>query len=174
VLDDGAADGVDPLFLLFLGVGDKVHGLGGGGELEGELAVEHVLGALDSEAGGNGDDTAGNRGPRHGGVLEPEEPALLEHEPPPPPRLDVLALLGEPPRPLRPVPELYATPRVAARRRGGGRVARAHQRAPQTRSHRAREMGDREAGFRQGRRVKVDWGEVGETGASVLDSARRA
>jgi hypothetical protein len=174
VLDDGAADGVDPLFLLFLGVGDEVHGLGRRGELEGELAVEHVLGALDSEAGGDGDDTAGNRGPRHGRVLEPEEPALLEHEPPPPPRLDVLALLGEPPRPLRPVPELYATPRVAARRRGGGRVARAHQRAPQTRSHRAREMGDREAGFRQGRRVKVDWGEVGETGASVLDSARRA
>jgi len=93
VLDDGATDGVNPLLLLLLGVRNEVHGLGRRGELEGELAVEHVLGALDCEAGGDGDDAAGHRGPRHRRVLEPEEPPLLEHEPPPPPRLDVLALL---------------------------------------------------------------------------------
>jgi hypothetical protein len=158
VLNDAAADGVDPLLLLLLRVGDEVHGLGGGGELEGELAVEHVLGALDGEAGGDGDDAAGDRGPRHGGVLEPEEPTLLEHEPPPPPRLDILALLVQPPRPLRPVPELHAGPRVAARRRG---VAGAHQRAPQACCHRAGGLGDRGVGFRRGRLVKVDSSVVG-------------
>lgn len=93
MLDDGATDGVNPLLLVLLGVRNEIHGLGRRGELEGELAVEHVLGALDCEAGGDGDDAAGHRGPCHRRVLEPEKPPLLQHEPPPPPRLDVLALL---------------------------------------------------------------------------------
>jgi len=149
VLDDGAADGVDPLLLLLLGVGDEVHGLGGGGELEGELAVEHVLGALDGEAGGDGDDAAGHGGPRHGGVLEPEEAPLLEHEPTAPPRLDVLALLVEPPRALGPVPELDPAGRRVGRRRGGGGgpADAVHHGPPQAGRHRRRgEFGDRVRG----------------------------
>jgi hypothetical protein len=71
--------------------------LGEGGELEGELAVEHVLSAIDGEEGGDGDDAMGDRGPRNGGVLEPEEQALLEHELPLPPHLGILALLVQPP-----------------------------------------------------------------------------
>jgi hypothetical protein len=134
VLDDGAADGVDPLLLLLLGVGDEVHGLRRGGELEGELPVERVLGALDGEAGGDGDDAAGHRRARDARVLEPEEPPLLEHEPPPPPRLDVLPLLGQPPRALRRTPELHPARGVGVRRRGAG----AHHRPPQARRHEMR------------------------------------
>jgi len=111
VLYDGAAYGVDPLLLLLLSVRDEVHGLTRGGELEGVGPVEHVLGALDGEAGGDGDDAAGHGGARDGRVLEPEEPPLLEHEPPPPPRLDVLALLGQPTHALRNTPELHAAAR---------------------------------------------------------------
>ena len=133
VLDDGAPDGVDPLLLLLLGVSNEVHGLARGGELEGVGSVEHVLGALDGEAGGDRDDTAGHGGARDGRLLEPEEPPLLEHEPPPPPRLDVLALLGQPTYALRDAPELDA----AARGVGGvrGRRAGAHHRPPQARRH---------------------------------------
>ena len=132
VLYDGAAYGVDPLLLLLLSVRDEVHGLTRGGELEGVGPVEHVLGALDGEAGGDGDDAAGHGGARDGRVLEPEEPPLLEHEPPPPPRLDVLALLGQPTHALRNTPELHA----AARRIGvRGRRAGAHHRPPQARRH---------------------------------------
>lgn len=107
-LDNGAADGVDPLLLLLVGVGDEVHGFFAGGELEGELLVEDVLGALDGEAGGDGDDAAGAGCAGEVLVLEPEELPLLQHEPAPPPCLDVLALLGEPPRSLRVRPELDA------------------------------------------------------------------
>jgi hypothetical protein len=77
---------------------------------------------------------------RHSGVLEPEEPALLEHVPPPPPCLDILTLLVQPPCLLRPVSELDIT----------------HQRAPQACCHRAGGLGDWEVGFRQGWLVKVD------------------
>ena len=160
MLDDGSADRVDPLLLLLLGVGDEVHGLGRGGELEGELAVEHVLGALDGEAGGDGDDAAGHRRAGDGGVLEPEEPPLLEHEPPPPPRLDVLALLGQPPGALRPVPELHAAQRrVVAARRGGS-----HDRTPQAGRHHAGGFGDRRSGGMPapGLRLETKWGRGAE------------
>ncbi|ONK62053.1 uncharacterized protein A4U43_C08F36310 [Asparagus officinalis] len=109
VLDDGSADGVDPLLLLLLGVGDEVHGVGAGGELEGELTVEDVLGALDGEAAGDGDDAAGDGGPVDGGLLEPEELPLLQDEPPTPPRLDVLPLFDSgKSAPLRVRPEFNA------------------------------------------------------------------
>jgi hypothetical protein len=114
-MNDAVADGVDPLLLLLLIVGDEVHGLSEGGELEGELAVEHVLGAIDGAAG-DGDDAVGDQGPHHGGVLEPEESALLEHEPPLPPRLGILTLLVQPPRLLHPMPELDAPLHIAAQR----------------------------------------------------------
>lgn len=84
VLDDGVADGVDPL-LLFLRVGDEVHGLRWGRELEGELAVQCVLGAIDNEAVGDGNDTAGHRHARDARVLEPDEPPH-RRPPPAPPR----------------------------------------------------------------------------------------
>ena len=101
VLNDGSADGIDPLLLLLLGVGDEVHGLAAGGELEGELAVKDVFRPLDGEAGGDGDDATGNGGAGDVGLLEPEELPLLEHEPTAPPRLDVLPLLVQPPGALR-------------------------------------------------------------------------
>lgn len=107
MLNYGAADGIDPLLLLLVGIGDEVHGGGGGGELEGAGLVDDVLGPLDGEAGADGDDPA-----RDGGagdavvVLEPEELALLEDEPAAAPGLDVVALLGEPPGSLRVRPEL--------------------------------------------------------------------
>jgi hypothetical protein len=146
VLDDGAPDGVDPLLLLLLGVSNEVHGLARRGELEGVGSVEDVLGALDGEAGGDRDDTAGHGSARDGRFLEPEEPPLLEHEPPPPPCLDILALLGQPTHALRGAPELNA----AARGVGGvrGRRAGAHHRPPQTRRHGVVEN----FGIRSGRR----------------------
>lgn len=174
MLDDGAADGVDPLLLLLLGVGDEVHGLRRGGELEGELPVERVLGALDGEAGGDGDDAAGHRRARDARVLEPEEPPLLEHEPPPPPRLDVLPLLVQPPRALPAVPELHAAPRVAAgrgRRRGAAAAGRAHHRAPQADRHLAGiwdRMGYRAGGGED--RSQSGWGLL----AALLDSTEKA
>lgn len=73
VLNDGAADGVDPLLLLLLGGGEEVHGGIGGGELEGAGLVDDVLGALHGEARGHGDDATWRGGGRDGeGVLEPE------------------------------------------------------------------------------------------------------
>ncbi|GMN41326.1 hypothetical protein TIFTF001_010551 [Ficus carica] len=116
VLDDGATDGINPVLLLLLGVGDEVHGVGPGGELEGVLLVEDVLGALDGEAGGDGDDAAGPGGTGDGGVLEPEELPLLQDEPAPPPRLYVLALLRQPAAALRSRPELHAAVVVRALR----------------------------------------------------------
>ncbi|RZR72672.1 hypothetical protein BHM03_00015740 [Ensete ventricosum] len=129
VLDDGAADGVDPLLFLLLSIGDEVHGLGPGGDLEGEGTVEDVLGALDGEAGGDGDDAARGGGAGDVGVLEPEELPLLQHEPPAAPRLDVLPLLCQPPRPLRVRPERYTS--LLLRR--GGRPS--EHRPPQARRH---------------------------------------
>ncbi|CAL9123578.1 unnamed protein product, partial [Musa textilis] len=104
----GAADGIDPLLLLLLGVSDEVHGLAPGGDFEGEGAIEDVLGALDGETGGDRDDAAGSGRAGDGGVLEPEELPLLQNEPPAAPRLDVLPLLRQPPRPLRGGPERHA------------------------------------------------------------------
>ena len=49
------SDGVDPILLFFLGIGDEVHGIGLGGEFESVLFVEDVFGALDCEASGHGD-----------------------------------------------------------------------------------------------------------------------
>jgi len=94
VLDDGATDGVDPVFLLLLGISDEVHGVGARGKLEGVGLVEDVFGAFDSETRGNGDDAAWPRCACDGGILEPEEFALLQDEPTAAPSLDVLALLG--------------------------------------------------------------------------------
>lgn len=62
VLDDGSADGIDPLLLLLLRVGNEVHGVLAGGELESELPVQDVLGALHGEARGDGDDAPWDRG----------------------------------------------------------------------------------------------------------------
>lgn len=95
MLDNGAADGVDPVFLLLFGVCDEVHGVGAGGEFEGELLVENVFRALDCEAGGDGDDATGRgiTGDVKGG-FKPEEVALFEDEPPAPPGLDVFTLFG--------------------------------------------------------------------------------
>lgn len=123
VLDDGSADGIDPLLLLFLGISDEVHGVAAGGELEGELAVEGVLGALDGEAGGDGDDSSGDGGARDGGFLEPEELPLLENEPTPPPRLYILPLLVQPPGSLRIRPELHPSAHLLRR-------PRSHRRSP--------------------------------------------
>lgn len=65
LLNDGAADRVDPILLLLLGIGDEVHSLSIGGELESEGFVEDVFGALDGEAIADGDDAAGLGGSVH-------------------------------------------------------------------------------------------------------------
>lgn len=107
MLDYGAADGVDPLLLLLVAVGDEVHGGVGGGELEGAGLVNDVLGSLDGEAGADGDDAARNGGAGDAvGILEPEQLPLLQDEPAATPGLDVVALLGEPSGSLRVRPEL--------------------------------------------------------------------
>lgn len=106
MLHDRPSDRVDPVLLLLLRVRDEVHGLGPSGELERELLVEHVLGALDGEAGGHGDDAARRGAAGDDGFLEPEEFSLFEDEPAAAPRLDVLALLGQPAGPLGGGPEL--------------------------------------------------------------------
>lgn len=125
VLDDGSADGIDPVLLLLLRIGDEIHGLVPSGELEGELAVECVLGALDGEAIADGDDAAGAGGAGDVGFLEPEELPLLEDEPAAAPRLDVLALLRQPAGALRRAPELDAVVVV------GVGLGGAHRRSPQ-------------------------------------------
>lgn len=117
VLDYGPSDGVDPVLLVLLGVGDEVHGVGPGGELEGVLFVEDVLGALHRQTRGHWDDATWTGSSGHGGVLEPEELPSLQHEPPATPRLNVLALLREPPGSLRLRPELDAAVVVGLRRR---------------------------------------------------------
>lgn len=97
MLHQRPSDGVDPLLLLLLGIGDEVHGVvRGGGELEGAGLVEDVLGAFDGEARADGDDATWGGGGGHVGVFEPEELALLEDEPAAAPGLDVLALLRQP------------------------------------------------------------------------------
>jgi len=108
VLDDGATDGVDPVLLLLLGIGDEIHGVGARGKLKCVGLVEDVFGAFDGEARRDGDDTAWSRGACDGGVLEPEEFALLKDEPTAAPGLDVLALLGEPSSSLGVGPKLDA------------------------------------------------------------------
>lgn len=126
MLNDGAADGVDPLLLLLIGVGDEVHGvLAGGGELESTGLVDDVLGTLDGQAGAHRDDATWDGGPGDVAVLEPEELALLEDEPAAAPGLDVVALLGQPPGSLRVRPELH--PAVVLR---AGVLTR--RRSPQT------------------------------------------
>lgn len=116
----GPSDRVDPLLLLLLGVGDEVHGVLIGGELEGAGLVDDVLRAPDGEAGAHWDDTTWRGGASDVGVLEPEELTLLEHEPAAAPGLDVLALLCKPPGALRVRPEIHAVvvlrARVLARR----------------------------------------------------------
>lgn len=73
MLDDGAPDGVDPLLLLLLGIGDEVHGiLAGGGELEGTGFVDDILSALDGQAGADRDHAAWNGAAGDVAVLEPE------------------------------------------------------------------------------------------------------
>ena len=57
MLHYGPSDGVDPILLLLLGIGDEVHGIGSGGEFESVLSVEDVFNALDYEASGHRDDT---------------------------------------------------------------------------------------------------------------------
>ena len=107
LLHDGTADGVDPVLLLLLGVGDEVHRPVARRYLEGEFAADRVLRSLDREAGAHGDDSPGARAAIDNAILEPEELSSLQNEPPPPPRFDVLALLVQPSRPLGAVPELY-------------------------------------------------------------------
>ena len=125
VLNDRSADRIDPILLLLLRIGDEIHGVAPSGELEGELAMEDVLGALDGEAIGDGDDAAGAGGAGDGGLLEPEELPLLQHEPAAAPGLDVLALLGEPAGALGRGPELDAVVVV------GVGLGGAHRRSPQ-------------------------------------------
>ena len=108
VLNNWSPDGVDPILLLLLGIGDEVHGLSASWELESELFVEDVLGAFDGEAGGHWNNATRPGGAGDGGFLEPEELALLEDEPAATPGLDVFALFGEPARALRVWPELHA------------------------------------------------------------------
>lgn len=108
VLNDGASNGVDPILLLLLGIGDEVHRVGARGELERVLLVDHILRALHRQARRHRNDAARLGGARDGGVLEPEELPLLQHEPPPSPRLDVLALLRQPTASLWIRPELHA------------------------------------------------------------------
>lgn len=62
MLNYGAADGVDPLFFLLIGVGDEVHGGVGGGELEGARLMDDVFGAFDGEARADGDNAARSGG----------------------------------------------------------------------------------------------------------------
>nr|GMD22286.1 hypothetical protein BHM03_00015740 [Ipomoea batatas] len=96
VLNDGAADGIDPILLLLLGVSDEVHGVTASGELERKGLVEDVLGALDGEALVDGDDAARDGVGSGGGgrVFEPQKLSLLENKPTTAPGLDVVALLG--------------------------------------------------------------------------------
>ena len=129
VLDDGAANRVDPILLLLLGVGDEVHGVGARGELEGVGLVEDVFGAFDCETRGDGDDAAWTRRARDGGFLEPEELALLEDEPAAAPGLDVLALLGEPAGALGVGPELDAVVIGGVFRHAGRRAPQARHRS---------------------------------------------
>lgn len=95
MLDDRASDGVDPLLLLFIGIGDEVHGvLAGGGQLEGTGFVYDVLGTLYGQAGTHRDHATWSGGAGHVAVLEPEKLTLLEDKPTATPGLDVVALLG--------------------------------------------------------------------------------
>lgn len=96
MLNDGAANRVDPVLLLLIGIGDEVHRIGARGEFEGVGFVEDVFGALDGKTGGDGDDAAWLGDARDGGVFEPEELALFEDEPAAAPGFDVLALFCEP------------------------------------------------------------------------------
>ena len=132
MLDDGATDGVDPVLLLLLGIGDEVHGVRARGKLKRVGLVEDVFGAFNGEARGDGDDAARLRGACDGGVLEPEEFALLKDEPTAAPGLDVLALLGEPAGALGVRPELDS---VVV----GGILRHAGRRAPQA-PHRSSTM----------------------------------
>lgn len=125
MLNNRSPDRIDPILLLLLRIGDEIHRVAPSGELEGELAIEHVLGALDGEAIGDGDDAAGAGGAGDVGFLEPEEFSLLEDEPAAAPGLDVLALLGEPAGALGRGPELDAVVVV------GVGLAGAHRRSPQ-------------------------------------------
>lgn len=77
MLYDGATDGIDPLLLLLIAVGDEVHSLSARRELEGEWLVEDVFGSLDSQAGAHRNNTTGIRIPCDVIFLEPEELSLL-------------------------------------------------------------------------------------------------
>lgn len=123
-LNNRSADGINPVLLLLLRIRNKIHSIVPSGQFEGELAIEDVLGALDGEAIGDGDDAARAGGAGDVGFLEPEEFALLEDEPAAAPGLDVLPLLGEPPGALRRAPELDAIVVVGVGLRG------AHRRSP--------------------------------------------
>lgn len=122
ILNYGAADRIDPLLLLALGLGDEVHGvLTGGRELKGAGLMEDILGALDGEAGIDRDDAAWYGGAINIGILEPEEFTLFKNEPTATPVLKVFALLVEPAGALGSRPELDALvivrTRILARRR---------------------------------------------------------
>lgn len=108
MLHYGPSNRVDPVLLLLLRVGDEIHGVVPRRQLESELLVENILGSLDGEAGGHWNDATRRGGARDVGILEPEELPLFQNEPPAPPCLDVLALLGEPPGAFWVRPELDA------------------------------------------------------------------
>ena len=131
---------VNPILLLLLGVGDEVHGVGARGELEGIRLVEDVFGAFDGEVRDDGDHIAWTRCTRDGGVLEPEELALLEDKPTMVPSLDVLALLGEPAAgPLGVRPELNAVVVGGVVRHADCHAPQACHRSSKMRRHRERE-----------------------------------
>ncbi|MED6192273.1 hypothetical protein PIB30_008799 [Stylosanthes scabra] len=59
MLNNGATDGVDPILLLLLRIGDEVHRVGARGKLErAGLVDECVLRALNGEATRHGNDAA--------------------------------------------------------------------------------------------------------------------
>jgi len=62
VLDDGATNGVDPVLLLLLGIGNEVHGVGACGKFKCVRLVKDVFGAFNGKAVGDGDAAAWSRG----------------------------------------------------------------------------------------------------------------
>lgn len=92
VLYNWSTDGVDPIFLLFLGISYEKHGLGPGGELKSVLLVEYILGAFDREASSSWNHPTRYRTSGDRRFLEPEELSLLQNEPAASPSLNVLPL----------------------------------------------------------------------------------
>lgn len=132
VLNNWSPDGVDPIFLLFLGIGDEVHGLSASRKLESELFIQDVLGAFDGEAGGHRNDASRPGGAVDDGFLKPEKLALLEDEPAATPGLNVLALFGEPAGAFRVRPELDAAVVVRVIGCAGSRTPKAPHHWPQS------------------------------------------